>query len=73
LTQKAFHHISEKTIPDAVHETGEEMKFDINLRSSCLDCQFLVSCPIAEKEGTPKSDVLVGTYSLKALKKGCLV
>lgn len=54
-------------------EIEEEVIFDINLRSSCLDCAFLANCPVAEKRGTPKLDVLIGTYRITALKKRCLV
>ena len=73
LDQGSSHHVSQRTLSTSALEIEDKIKFDINLRSSCLDCQFLSSCPIAEKRGTPKLDVLLGTYSSKALSKRCLV
>jgi hypothetical protein len=46
---------------------------DINLRSSCIGCQFILNCPIAKKTRMPKSDVLLAAYGLKALVRRCLV
>lgn len=54
-------------------EIADEANFDVNLRSSCIECCFLSECPVAGKKGTPKLDVLLGTYRIRALKKRCLV
>ncbi len=48
-------------------------QFDINLRQSCIDCAFVISCPIAQEKGGPDIDVLVGSYRVAALKERCLL
>ena len=52
---------------------SEEREMEINLRSSCLDCQFLSNCPIVEKKSSPESDVLIGSYRFRALNDKCLL
>ncbi|MHB1907918.1 MAG: hypothetical protein ACYCQJ_03480 [Nitrososphaerales archaeon] len=64
---------SKESLEPSLLETQEEINFDINLRSSCLDCQFLNCCVVSEKKGTPRLDVLIGTYRASALKKKCLI
>ncbi|MHB1868551.1 MAG: hypothetical protein ACYCPP_06350 [Nitrososphaerales archaeon] len=51
----------------------EERDLDINLRSSCLACEFVSNCPVVDVSASPDSDTLIGTYRFSALKTRCLV
>ena len=48
-------------------------QLSINLRHSCVDCEFVISCPVAQQKGGPEVDVLVGSYRIGALKERCLL
>ncbi|MGI0081264.1 MAG: hypothetical protein ACRECH_16780, partial [Nitrososphaerales archaeon] len=51
----------------------QDDQLSINLRHSCVDCAFVISCPIAQQRGAPDTDVLVGSYRISALKERCLL
>ena len=51
----------------------EARALDINLRSSCLACEFVSNCPVVDASESPDFDTLIGTYRFSALKTRCLV
>lgn len=62
---------------ESVSKTQDPLQLDdelsINLRHSCIDCPFVVGCPVAQQSGGPDVDVLVGSYRVSALKERCLL
>ncbi|HKW03876.1 MAG TPA: hypothetical protein VJN71_01135 [Nitrososphaerales archaeon] len=50
-----------------------EDQLDINLRHSCVDCPFVISCPVTQDKGAPDVDVLIGSYRPAALATRCLL
>ncbi|MHB8566538.1 MAG: hypothetical protein ACYC7D_09590 [Nitrososphaerales archaeon] len=48
-------------------------ELDVNLRSSCLACNFLTSCAVADEKSSPDHDALLGSYRFGALKERCLL
>jgi hypothetical protein len=73
LSRNSPDRVSEKALEREEKEFQTVTELDINLRSSCIDCKFVMSCHVATKSGTPKLDVLLGTYRFNALEKRCLV
>jgi hypothetical protein len=67
----ALKHV-EATVNDGKSVALDE-QFNINLRQSCLDCPFVISCPVSQERGGPEMDVLVGSYRVAALKERCLL
>ncbi len=61
-----------KTKPENSGLVSKREEFDYNLKSCCVECEFIFSCRVAQEKGGPQSDEHIGMYRFSSLKERCL-